>query len=185
MKNIFTKLLCALSSAFVFLSATPVMAQEASMPVEEAVIIDTLSDKMTESYVIDENGNQIGSLSNEVASVEVVYDGAWDGMRAVNVPRTINVSVICRGSGIFADPMYNCTLRVTLTFYYNSSTNLITSIGAYNVYSYTAPGAPQNASNPRCSASITNGGRSVTITGYIDYTAVYSQTFSGSTTYYL
>lgn len=184
MKKLIKKILCSFASLFVILSATPVMAEE-NTTIDNAVIVDTLADKMNESYVIDENGNQLGSLSTEVASVEVVYDGAWYGMRAANVPRTINVSVICRGTGVFSDPMYNCTLRVTLTLYYNSSTNLITSIGAYNVYSYTAPGSPQNARNPRCSASITNGGRSVTIYGYIDYSAVYSQTFTGSTTYYL
>lgn len=184
MKKLLKKLVCSFASLFMLFSATPVMASE-NTPIDDAVIIDTLAGKVNESYVIDENGNQLGSLSTEVASVEVVYDGAWSGMRAVNVPRTINVSVICRGTGVFADPMYNCTLYVTLTLYYNSSTNLITSIGAYNVYSYNAPGAPQNAKNPRCSASITNGGRSVTIYGYIDYSAVYSQTFSGSTTYYL
>lgn len=168
-----------------FFSSTPVMAQETVPINNEAVIVDTLSNTMNESYIIDENGNQIGSLSTEVASVEVVYDGAWYGMRAANVPRTINVSVICKGTGIFSDSMYNCTLNVALTFYSNTSTNIITSIGAYNVYGYRAPGAPQNAKNPRCSAAISNGGRSVTIYGYIDYTAVYSQTFTGSTTYYL
>ena len=184
MKNLIKNLFFTFASLFVIFSATPVMATE-NTNIEEAVIIDTLSGETNESYVIDENGNQLGSLSTEVASVEVVYDGAWSGMRATNVPRTINVSVICRVTGIFSDPMYNCTLYVTLTLYYNSSTNLITSIGAYNVYNYSAPGAPQNSKNPRCSASITNGGRSVTIYGYIDYTAVYSQTFTGSTTYYL
>ncbi|MGM9947691.1 hypothetical protein, partial [Floccifex sp.] len=82
------KLLCSFTSLFIFFSATPIMATE-NTTIGDAVVIDTLSDKMNESYVIDENGNQLGSLSTEVASVEVVYDGAWSGMRATNVPRTI------------------------------------------------------------------------------------------------
>ena len=112
MKKLLKKLVCSFASLFMLFSATPVMASE-NTPIDDAVIIDTLAGKVNESYVIDENGNQLGSLSTEVASVEVVYDGAWSGMRAVNVPRTINVSVICRGTGVFADPMYNCTLFIS------------------------------------------------------------------------
>ena len=97
MKNLIKNLFFTFASLFVIFSATPVMATE-NTNIEEAVIIDTLSGETNESYVIDENGNQLGSLSTEVASVEVVYDGAWSGMRATNVPRTINVSVICRGT---------------------------------------------------------------------------------------
>ncbi|EOS59788.1 hypothetical protein C815_02028 [Firmicutes bacterium M10-2] len=107
----------------------PVAAAEnestsAPQPVEE-VIYDTYYDEFNESYVIDELGNLSDELQVDVAGVEVVYDGAWDNVRGANVPRTINVSVVCRGTGIFSDPMYNCTLNVAVTYRYDSDTRLI------------------------------------------------------------
>lgn len=188
MKNMLSALLVA--TAFITSFVTlPVGAKENTdnpvpQPIEE-VIYDTYYDKFDNSYIINEDGNLSEELQVDVASVEVVYDGAWDNMRGANVPRTINVSVVCRGTGIFSDPMYNCTLNVAVTYRYDSDTRLITSITAVSVYSYSAPGTPQAASNPRATAAITNGGRSVTIYGYINYSAAgIAQTFSGATTFY-
>lgn len=181
--------LLAFSAVLFSFYTLPASAQEDEVlfvaePIEE-VIYDQYYNQFNESYATDKFGNLNNNLQNDIASVEVVYDGAWDNIRGANVPRTINVSVICRGTGIFSDPMYNCTLNVAVTYRYDSDTRLITGIDAVSVYSYSAPGTPQAVSNPRATCSITNGGRSVTIYGYINYSAAgITQTFSGATTFY-
>lgn len=41
-------------------------------PMNEDAVIDALSKQIGESYILDENGNSLGSLPAEVASIEVV-----------------------------------------------------------------------------------------------------------------
>lgn len=193
MKKIFKRLLCLVTAQFLALSFIPVSASENAYMTETGndsngiIIVDKYNKVLNQPYALDMDGNLLlDSGEFEVVGVEVVYDGAWYGMRTANVPRIINVSVICKGSGTFGQAMYNCTLKVALELKYNTDTMKITSVGKPDVYSYSAPGTPQAAKNPRATASITNSGKSVTIYGYIDYSAAgQSQTFKGSTTYYL
>lgn len=181
MKNKFRLLSVFWMLSFLF-SVIPVYGKE--LVINENIIVDSNS-SVNHAYGLDLEGNSV-SINDEDVFVSVVYDGTWDGMRAANVPRVINVKVVCSGTGILSNPMYNCTLSVALELRYNSDTMIITSVGTPDVYYYSAPGAVQNAKNPRATVAITNGGRSVTIYGYIDYTAsIYSQTFTGATTYYL
>lgn len=186
MKKFLYKIVCIITVLFVSISFVPISASEIQSD-EGVVIHDKYNEIMNHPYSLDMEGNLITSDSGmEIKSVEVVYDGAWYGMRAADVPRVINVSVICKGTGELSNPMYNCTLHVALEFRYNTTTMLITSVGKPDVYSYEAPGKPQNAKNPRATAAITNYGRSVRINGYIDYTAaIYTQTLTGFNTYYL
>lgn len=193
MKKLLKKLLCLVTAQVMTLSFIPVVASEnveldeTVIDSNEIIIVDKYSDVLNHPYALDMDGNLLlDSNDFEVVGVEVVYDGAWYGMRTANVPRIINVTVVCKGTGVFGQAMYNCKLNVALEFKYNTDTMKITSVGKPDVYSYTAPGTPQAAKNPRATASITNSGKSVTIYGYIDYSAAgQSQTFKGSTTYYL
>lgn len=181
MKKIISLILVIMMSVF----SVPINASE-NINTNNVIIKDNFSEVMKQPYIINQNGNLVTEMDVSVDSVEVVYDGAWYGMRAANVPRVINVTVTCKGTGILGDSMYNCKLYVALELKYNSDTMRITSVGKPDVYQYSAPGAPQNSSNPRATASITNSGKSVTIYGYINYSAsIHSQIFTGSTTYYL